>query len=65
MPGTVEADWQALGSSTQGLLCHAIHLLAARKFTGQMHLECNDGGIREITVSHKMEVSDLPKRPDA
>lgn len=65
MLGTVEADWQALSNSTQGMLCHLIHLLAARKFTGQMHLECNDGGIREITVSHKMEVSDLPIRPDA
>ena len=36
-----------------------------KKRTGRMHLECNDGGIREITVSHKRQVSDLPKRPDA
>ena len=54
-----EVEWQGLTDTARGMLRHVAHLLA-ENFTGQIQMECNDGGIRDLTVTHKMQPSDLP-----
>lgn len=52
--------WESLSPAARGAVAEVIRRLAA-KFTGTIQLDCNQGGVRNLTTSSRLDGGDLGK----
>ena len=57
---TNDTVWQALTPQAKGSL-RVIAGLLAEKYTGQLQLDCNQGGVRAITKVCRIPLTDEPE----
>jgi hypothetical protein len=54
----VKSDWDRLSDSSKSMLRFVMRQLAS-DFSGQLTLECGQGGIRYITMEQRLQPKDV------